>query len=356
MNSGWKKLIAIAALSFIPSIVIVTRNFIYFRKEWRTAGEIQYQVIFWVLSLVLSPLVVLYTSKLWTLLSSWTKVIIVQSTGFTLYLILHWSLSFAIYRLLIPTPGNRIWNLSQTILKDSFVLNLLLYLVTVFILYIWKYIEKNHEAEKRAANLERSLSISQLEVLKNQLNSHFLFNTLHNISSLIIRDRKNEANATLVNLSDLLRFSLKEGNEQFIPIYKEIELTRLYLEIQKTRFRERLHYVFDFKEENRDLLVPSFILQPLVENAIQYGIEAFSGPGSIRIQIELIHEMITLKVTDTGKLLFEKINFEGGIGIINTRERLKELYGTKFRLEFSQSSSDGKGVIVAISLPIQNKS
>jgi two-component system LytT family sensor kinase len=353
MSQGSKKYAAVILISLIPLSVIVIDNFILYRKVWHFESQIQYEVIFWLLRLVLSPLVVWYTLKSWTKLSRLARLTLLQLTGLFLFLAMHWILSYSLLRFLIVTPKNRTWDLFETIVRNSFILNLLVYLVIVFILYVWEYFLKNEESDKQADNLKRSLARSQLEVLRNQLNTHFVFNTLHNISSQIMQEQKYEANDMLIKLSDLLRFSLKESDEQFVPVYKEIELTRLYLELQKKRFKERLNYTIDCPESLGDFFIPPFILQPLVENAIRYAIEPFSDPGTICVQIENRNEKIILKVADTGKMPFEEINFKGGVGLKNTRERLEQLYGVEFELETYPSSAIGKGVTFVIYLPLK---
>ena len=356
MGAVSKKYIAAALISFIPLSVVVIDNFILYRKDWRNESIIQYEVIFWFVRVIFSPLVVWYTLMSWTKLNKFIRLTVLQSTGLILFLAMHWLLSFGIHRLLFVTPPNRIWNLSKTIFRDSFLLNLLVYLVIVLILYVWGYFSKNEESDQHANDLRKSLARSQLDFLRNQLNTHFLFNTLHNISSQIMQEQKYEANDMLIKLSDLLRFSLKESNEQFVPVYKEVELTRLYLELQQKRFKERLDFSIECPESLNDFLIPPFILQPLIENAIKYAIEPFAVPGKICVQIEKINETISLKVADFGDQPFEIINFEGGIGLKNTRERLKQLYGAEYSIDVYRSSPNGKGVTFVIHLPLRSHS
>jgi sensor histidine kinase YesM len=353
MSRIYKKYLAVVLISFIPLSTIVFKNFIFYRKDWRFESSIQFESIFWFVRTVLSPLLVWYTLRFWTQLNRPARLLVLNTSGLFFFLGLHWLLSYGIHRFLFVTMRNRIWDLSETIFKDSFILNLLVYLVTVLLLYVWGYFEKNRESGKHANDLMKSLTGSQLEVLRNQLNTHFVFNTLHNISSQIMQEQKQEANDMLIKLSDLLRFSLKESNEQFVPVYKEIELTNLYLELQKKRFKERLNYKVDCPESLNYFLIPPFILQPLVENAIKYAIEPFSEPGIISVQIERINERISLLVTDTGKTHFESISFNGGVGLKNTRKRLEQLYGSEFDIEMYSSSGDGRGVGFQMMLPLK---
>src|SRR5580704_1964713 len=166
MAGGYKKYVAVVLISFIPLSVIVFKNFIFYRKDWRYESNIQIESIFWFVRMILSPLLVLYTLRFWTQLNRPARLVILQLTGLFLFLALHWLLSYGIHRFLIVTPRNRIWDLSVTIFKNSFILNLLVYLVTVLALYVWGYFEKNRESGKHAVALKKSLAGSQLEVLR----------------------------------------------------------------------------------------------------------------------------------------------------------------------------------------------
>jgi two-component system LytT family sensor kinase len=353
MTTNSKKIVLIAAFPVIPLLVLLFRNFIFFRRGWDTSLDTQYQTIFWAARIILIPILVLYIFNWWVEPVRLFKLLLIQLGCLIGYLFIHFWVSFGLCRILMDMPGNRIWNRTKTIFEDAFTLNMLIYLATVFVFYVWEYFERIKEAEKRALLLEKSLAVSRLEILKNQLNTHFLFNTLHTISSLIMHEEKEEANQTLVKLGHLLRFSLVENKEPFIPVHKEIDLTRIYLDIQKKRFNERLQYQFIYQEIINDILIPTFILQPLVENAIEYAIEPFTEPGKITIILELVRGELVIEVIDTGKQFFEKINFDGGIGIRNTKERLKGLYGSKFSFAIA-AVEPGPGTKVTIHLPIEN--
>jgi two-component system, LytTR family, sensor kinase len=344
----------ISMLVFLPLVGILLKNFVFYRKQWDTGDAIQFQLIFWLVRGLLTPLVGLYVLMFGPGINRMLKFLFIQISGASLYEAIHWSMSYGICRILMQTPRNRIWNLSETVFKESYVLNLLVYVITVFLFYMWAQAEKNEEDRERRIRLEKSLALSRLETLQNQLNTHFLFNTMHNISSLILQEKKEEANDTLIRLSELLRFSLKETNEQFITVRREIELTRLYLEIQKIRFRERLEYTVDCDENTVDLMIPPFILQPLVENAIRHAIEPFPNPGHINLAISDRHQMIAIHVTDNGKRRFADIRFNTGIGIANMKERLTQLYGKNFRMDFAPSVLTADGITVSIYLPVLN--
>jgi LytS/YehU family sensor histidine kinase len=229
--------------------------------------------------------------------------------------------------------------------------NIVVYVSTVAFCYIWEFFRRSTEANKKAAALERSLLTSRLELLKGQLNTHFLFNTLHTISSLVVRNKGEEANNILLKLGDLLRFALKENKEQLIPLEKEIEILQLYLDIQQSRFNSRLDITIEYAPEFNNVLIPPLLLQPLVENAIRYAVEPFKETGKIGIIVKKIDDRISVTVADNGQIPFETINFNTGIGLQNTKERLEQLFGKK--QSFIIQPNQPTGTRVNFFIPLQ---
>ena len=185
--------------------------------------------------------------------------------------------------------------------------------------------------EKR---LESQLSRAQLDALKMQLNPHFLFNTLNSISSLMYTD-VDAADAMLARLSEFLRLTLDLPPEQEIALEEEMDFVRRYLEIERIRFEERLHVDIDMERGTERALVPSLALQPLVENAIHHGVARNSKGGSIEIRARRDNGFLRLTVRNDGTCG----QVREGIGLANTRARLKSLYGERHR--FSYSVHDG---------------
>jgi len=237
------------------------------------------------------------------------------------------------------------------IVDNSIATNTIVYVSTVVFCYAWEFFRQNTIINKRANELERSLLTSRLELLKGQLNTHFLFNTLHTISSLVVREQNEEANKMLIRLSELLRFSLKENKEQLIPLYREMELLQLYLDIQQTRFKERLQVNLQVQPATQSALIPSMLLQPLVENAVKYAVEPYTEKGIIDIDIHAVNGTLYVSVTDNGKKDFYHIDFSTGIGLTNTKERLQNLYPGNHK--FSVQPNRQQGVKVAIEIPNQ---
>ena len=211
------------------------------------------------------------------------------------------------------------------------------------------YYRESREREVRAAQLETRLVAAQLKTLQQQLHPHFLFNTLHAISSLMHRD-VNAADRVLVQLSDLLRITLEHLGQQEVPLGAELDALEKYVDIERTRFADRLVVRFDIQPDTLDTLVPSLLLQPLVENAIKYGVARKSGPGHIDISARRDGDKLRLEVRDDGIGLTEDAltAMHKGIGVSTTRARLQHLFGADYRFEFHRLT---QGLAVVVALP-----
>ncbi|MGE3277052.1 MAG: sensor histidine kinase [Vicinamibacterales bacterium] len=203
----------------------------------------------------------------------------------------------------------------------------------------------------RASQLETRLVEAQLQALQRQLQPHFLFNTLNAISALMHRDVE-AADEMIARLSDLLRLSLQTVGVQEVPLKDELDFLSKYLEIEQTRFRDRLSVVFDVQPDTLDGLVPNLLLQPLVENSIKHGIGPRPTPGQIVIRARRAGTLLELEVTDNGVGLSAArlSDFNQGVGLANTRSRLQHLYGAEHRFTLRQPAGGGLSVLIAIPL------
>lgn len=237
---------------------------------------------------------------------------------------------------------------------NGIALNLLIWAVRIVLapLIVWIFIKKNFAARYKAISLEQALTTARLELLKSQLNTHFLFNTLNTINAYVELNQNEKANKMLVSLSSLLRFSLKENNRQLITVKKEIEILQLYIDIQIARFEGRLNFILHCETSLYDALIPSMILQPLAENAVNYAVEPFTDLGIIEVTLKQQNEKLLVDVSDNGKAAFNKINFNNGIGLTNTKKRLMQLYGDNYVLNISPVQ-ENNGVRVSFKIPLQ---
>ncbi len=203
-----------------------------------------------------------------------------------------------------------------------------------------------HERELDAARVRGQLAEARLEALTAQLQPHFLFNTLQAISTLIQRDPAG-ADRMLASLSDLLREVLRRGERREVELDEELRVLEPYLAISRARFGERLSVAIDADDAARHALVPFFVLQPLVENALHHGVSSRSGRGEIRIGARREGERLWIAVTDDGPGA-DGAERQDGIGLPNTRARLRELYGDQHSLEAGRLPEGGFRVRIGI--------
>jgi len=219
-------------------------------------------------------------------------------------------------------------------------------------IYAFDYYGKYRAHELKASQLEAQLAQSQLQALKMQLHPHFLFNTLHAISSLMRRDVE-AAERMITRLSDLLRLTLENVGAQETPLRQELEFLERYLEIEQTRFRDRLQVKMEIEPETLDARVPNLILQPLVENAVRHGIAPRAAPGLIEISARRDEDKLELQIRDDGVGLPDnkRSPIKEGVGLANTRARLEQLYGADYR--FDLSNQDKGGLVVSLTIPFR---
>ena len=198
---------------------------------------------------------------------------------------------------------------------------------------------------------------AQLKMLRYQLNPHFLFNTLNAISTLIMCEENKTANGMVSKLSDFLRYSLHTDPIKKVALKQEIKALSLYLEIEKIRFEDRLSVEWNVTEDAEQALVPSLLLQPLIENSIKYAIASMDDGGVISISAKTFGHDLLLEVKDNGPGLetsqkASKVNKVNGVGvgIANTRERLLTLYDDH---SFVLSSVEPTGLKVNIRIPLE---
>ncbi|HXE92165.1 MAG TPA: histidine kinase [Terriglobales bacterium] len=246
-------------------------------------------------------------------------------------------------------PNMSTWEIYTGYLAVDLHFNILSYWAILGIWHAVQYCRKSRERQLAAAQLERGLTQARLEALRMQLQPHFLFNTLHGISTLMHRDAE-AANRLIVRLSDLLRLTLEHTGAQEIPLKRELEFLEPYLEIERTRFQDRLTVSLEIDPATLDACVPCLILQPLVENAVRHGIAPQSASGHIEIRAQRQNGMLRLEVRDDGVGLRQNGGREGsGIGLGNTRARLEHLYGRTHRFELKPAP--GGGLVVSLAIP-----
>ena len=215
----------------------------------------------------------------------------------------------------------------------------------------YQMLQKEREKALKASTIAHEV---QLKMLRYQLNPHFLFNTLNAISTLILINDTRTANGMVTRLSEFLRYSLHMDPINRVPLQMEVHALTLYLDIEKVRFEERLTVDIDLEEEAREALVPSMILQPLIENAIKYAIAKSENGGKITVKARVFGHDLLIEVADDGpgtEIVNDKIATPWGVGISNTEERLTALYDGQY--SFVLSHADPHGLKINIRIPYE---
>ncbi len=208
------------------------------------------------------------------------------------------------------------------------------------------------EAERKAARFARAAQSAELRALRYQVNPHFLFNTLNSLSALVMRGRRDEAETMIMNLSTFYRTSLSGEPSEDVDLSEEIELQKLYLDIEAVRFPERLQVRIDFPDSLANAAVPGLILQPLVENAIKHGVSQTNRPVLIEISAAEAGGRLILTVTDNGpgQAIDRDEDQPGGIGLTNVRDRLAARFGE--RSSMTHGPTPDGGFSVRLILPL----
>lgn len=217
-----------------------------------------------------------------------------------------------------------------------------------------KFYQAMQDASARALKATTLAHEAQLKMLRYQLNPHFLFNTLNAISTLILEGTNRRANEMVTRLSNFLRYSLDNDPMQKTTLQQEVTTLELYLCIEKVRFEERLQLDFNIDDDAAQALIPSLILQPLVENSIKYAIARSEEPGTIRLRAKVFAGDLLIELSDSGpgiELVGGALPQGRGVGIRNTQQRLAELYGG--RHAFQVTNLEPHGLQVNIRIPFE---
>jgi two-component system, LytTR family, sensor kinase len=233
--------------------------------------------------------------------------------------------------------------------------------------YMVNFFLQIEEQNDQMLQLENQATQAQLAMLRYQLNPHFLFNTLNSISTLVLLKQTEPANAMLSRLSSFLRYTLVNEPTGRVTVAQEVETLKLYLEIERMRFEERLRTSFRIDPVTENALLPSLLLQPLVENAIKYAVGPQEAGAEITIAAQLVGPNLRITVSDTGPGLqsgstsnrFAGVTFDGGepvstgVGLANIRDRLGQAYGEDHRFETMEPPEGGFAVL--IELPFERR-
>src|SRR6266536_4775406 len=277
----------------------------------------------------------------------WPRSVIVHFCGYLVMTLVHEIAAVALH---LPTwvPSTYHGSILKLRITASLDEDLWMYWPLVVTWSLFEYYQRYRERDLQAAQLSEQLARAELQALRNQLHPHFLFNTLNSIAAFI-HENVEAADDMLADLADLLRAYLTGSDEQEITLGREVDLLSTYVRIQQRRFEDRLLWSAEIPDELQEAIVPSLLLQPIVENSILHGIAPRSGPGKVSLLASREGIDLRLEVTDDGIGL--DANSPEGVGLSNTRARLKQLYGNNHSFRFS--GAPGEGVSVQIVLPLR---
>ncbi len=257
--------------------------------------------------------------------------------------------SFLEWNILVSLQEPRFWRSYENFLMRYFHTNFLVMLALLSAYHMVMAHRRYKKREVEAAQLEKAFMQAQNQALRMQLQPHFLFNTLNSISALVHID-PDMADRMIARLGDLLRLSLDQSGQQEVTLAQEAQFLERYLAIERLRFQDRLTIGIEIPEELTRCRVPSFVLQPLVENAIKHGVGASASGGHIGVRARTEDGMLCLEVEDDGPGFVTSPRPGHGIGTGNTRQRLQLLYGEA--QSFELLSIPGKGTLARVRLPL----
>jgi two-component sensor histidine kinase len=252
-------------------------------------------------------------------------------------------------RVLCPLLSERSnWSLARRFWGESFI-NIYSYFATLAAGLAIRFYRLYNDRRLRVSKLETELAVTKLRALEMRLRPHFLYNALHTIGGLVRTEQGPAAVRMIAGLGELLRHTLRDDEAQEVPLSRELELTFRYLDIEQARFGDRLRIDLEISPETANAHVPSLLLQPLVENAVRYGVESSSGAGQVVVRAYRDGETLCLDVQDNGKGPRDEGRSGSGIGLSTTRARLEQLYGRKQKLELERAASGG--ALASIRIP-----
>ena len=228
----------------------------------------------------------------------------------------------------------------------------IIYWAIIIVGYAFEYYEKYKDGELASIKLETELVRSQLKALKMQLHPHFLFNTLNNISALVRQGEQKSAISMLAGISELLRIALAQKDEQEIKLETEIDFIKRYLEIEKVRFTNKLDITYDIEKDTLQSYIPGFILQPVIENAINHGLSKKLSARKLEIAISLKDDYLYIHVYNDGPALENDFDIKNstGIGLSTTVDRLAQVYHEDYKMNIYNHD---KGVKVELMIPFR---
>jgi len=348
-----RRFLFVAGILYFIAILLALNNFIYNRSMGRPISlhdAAWWPFFYYSVWILLTGLILVFTMRLQRAkIGLWPRL--AAHAMFSLVIIALYVAACVPFR---QVPVNDLWNeprftwhFFRTFYLQGAQWNLWMYSFIVGLSYGIEYYFSAREGRVRAADLEYHLARAELQVLKNQLQPHFLFNTLNSISALMYKN-VDAADDMIGDLSALLRLGLESTGTQEVALRNELDSLKLYVNIQRIRFQDRLTVEMNIAPESLDAYVPHLILQPIVENAIRHGVSKRADAGVVTITSNVDDGRLRLRVSDNGPGRAADAEHKEGIGLKNTRARLQKLY----HYHALNIESSEKGFTVEMEFPI----
>lgn len=324
--------------------------------ENATARLLVLNLVYWYIPASFAPVIMTFALRHPFDRRRWLRQLALHVTAALAYSVVHTTIMMAVRALLLigqelpaDFPGWRNYTLLSYLTQLDWLL--MTYLFLIGVAYALAYRRESEARAVSTAQLETRLVEAQLQALQRQLHPHFLFNTLNTVSGLIRTD-PDGADRMIDRLGDLLRMTLHKSGIQEVSLKEELDVLGKYVEIERTRFGNRLTVEMNVQPETLDAQVPSLVLQPLVENAIRHGVAPNARPGWIAVHAERDNRELVLQVLDNGDGLPPErlMALNRGVGLDNTRARLAHLYRDRFEFTFSNLE---RGFCVTIRIPFE---
>ena len=341
-------------IAFMTAFSMYWFNTLFWKPSGSFWQELRIPLINNLIFATFTPIVLQISLRYPIEVSNWRQRSLLYSAGAIVFAAAHALVRMLVYPVTDSMTNQTFplgWSLFGRLLLYSLPITwFYVYMPVVAIAHALCYYWEFRDRELRASQLETRLAQAQLRALKSQLQPHFLFNTLHSISTLMLTNVP-AADTMLVRLSDLLRMSLENNTVQETTLNREMQFVNGYLEIEKMRFGERLQFRYEVEPSTLDARVPHLLLQPLVENAIHHGASRRAQGGEVRINSFQRGDKLHLEVADNGPGFAPNPEWQTkhGLGLNSTRERLRVFYGQRQRLDIH--SAPDRGTIVSIQLP-----
>ncbi len=357
LNMNWRRTALLFAGWTLVSVIFAAISYAAAigenNKEFGFVAALRLNLVQFYLWAILSPLLFRFSRRFpiefrplnfRNLLLYFPAVISFAGVHQTIHLVVLWSIT-ARWRQRFPA----LIDCYRAYFGFGFYIDLIIASLIVIAVHALLYYQNFRASELAQSSLKTQLAQSQLKALKMQLHPHFLFNTLHSISSLVLEDPP-KANSMIARLGDFLRLTLDNSDQQLVSLKQETEFLRCYLEIEQVRFGDRLTVAFELEPQTLSAQVPHLILQPVVENAVQHAIAPRATRGHITIEARCLNSLLRLEVRDNGPGITSNCVSLGmkGVGLSNVRARLDQIYGSDFRFELVNSRDGGLAVVMEI--------